>query len=197
MHSLYSEESTWLHHIPAGWKLGSLALLGTGLFWLTDWRPLLVCGLVCALLLYSLGRAGRGHGRLWRSLFIAGTLITAFHAYFQQAELGVATALRLWCSASLGIMLTLTTRYSDLLAVLERLLMPLQRWGVRPERLALHLALMLRFTEHFFLQWKRLDDAYRARSGRSGGWRLLAPMTIQMLQTARRVADALYTRLGP
>jgi biotin transport system permease protein len=57
-------------------------------------------------------------------------------------------------------------------------------------------ALMLRFTEHFFVQWKRLDDAHRVRSGRAGGWRLLAPLTIQMLSSARRVADALHVRIG-
>jgi len=55
---------------------------------------------------------------------------------------------------------------------------------------------MLRFAENFYAQWQRLDDAHRARSGRSGGWRLLAPLTIRALQTAERVADALAARLG-
>ena len=54
---------------------------------------------------------------------------------------------------------------------------------------------MLRFAEQFFVQWQRLADAYRVRTGRSGGWRLLAPLTIHMLITARNVADALAIRL--
>ena len=46
---------------------------------------------------------------------------------------------------------------------------PLRPLGVDPERLSLQLGLMLRFTEHFFIQWGKLDDAYRLRTGRGGG----------------------------
>jgi len=81
------------------------------------------------------------------------------------------------------------------LHVFERLLSPLQRVGVATDQLALQLALMLRFTEHFFVMWRRLDEAHRLRTGKSGGFKILAPLTIQMLLAARRVADALQLRL--
>ena len=90
----------------------------------------------------------------------------------------------------------MTTRSGDLVDVLEWLLAPLRPFGVQPARLSLQLALMLRFTEHFFVQWQKLDDAHRLRTGRAGGLRLIAPLTVQMLQTARRVGDALFVRLG-
>jgi len=67
---------------------------------------------------------------------------------------------------------------------------------VPTERVALALGLMLRFAENFYVQWRQLDDAHRARTGRGGGLRLLAPLTIRTLQTADRVADALAARLG-
>jgi biotin transport system permease protein len=66
--------------------------------------------------------------------------------------------------------------------------------GVEPERLSLQVALMLRFTEHFFVLWRRLDDAHRLRTGKAGGFKILAPLTIQMLVAARRVADTLHVR---
>jgi biotin transport system permease protein len=44
--------------------------------------------------------------------------------------------------------------------------------------------------------WKRLDDAHRIRTGKAGGLRILAPLTIQMLVSARRAADTLELRLG-
>jgi biotin transport system permease protein len=113
-----------------------------------------------------------------------------------QAALGLASAARLIAMALLGVSLTLTTRHTELLEVFEWVLAPMARLGVPVNRLSLLLALMMRFIEHFFLQWKRLDDAYRVRTGRTGGWRLLAPLTIQMLVTARRVADTLHARLG-
>jgi len=195
MHSLYSEQRTWLHGVPAGWKLLLLTVLCTALFQLQSWQLLLACTVACALLLASLGRVALGAWRLLRALLVAGALIAAFHAYLHQPQVGVSSALRLLCTASLGTVLTLTTRYSDLLAVIEWLLTPLARFGVRPDRLALQLALMLRFVEHFLVQWTRLDEAYRVRSGRRGGWRLLAPLAIQMLVSARRVADTLYLRI--
>ena len=106
------------------------------------------------------------------------------------------SALRLACASTLGVALTVTTRPTDLLQVLDTLLAPLARLGVQPQRVSLQLALMLRFTEHFFTQWKKLDDAHRLRTGRAGGLRLIAPLTVQMLQSARRVADAIDARLG-
>ena len=72
----------------------------------------------------------------------------------------------------------------------------MQALGVKTRRLALLLAMMLRFTEHFFVLWKRLDDAHRVRTGKAGGLRLLAPLTIHMLVAARRLADTLQLRLG-
>ncbi len=67
--------------------------------------------------------------------------------------------------------------------------------GIASDQLALQLALMLRFTEHFFVMWRRLDEAHRLRTGKSGGFKILAPLSIQMLLAARRVADALQLRL--
>jgi biotin transport system permease protein len=113
-----------------------------------------------------------------------------------QPMVGVASGLRLLSASLLGVMLTLTTSTHALLAVMEAMLSPLKPLGVRVDRWALQLAMMLRFTEHFFVVWRRLDDAHRVRTGRPGSIRLLAPLTIQMLLSARRVADTLELRLG-
>jgi biotin transport system permease protein len=194
--SLYSEHQTWLHRVPAALKLLFFALLGTLLFLTDGSTTLALSALACCLLFVSLGRATRGARKLLVSVLLAGLLILAFHTYMQQAVLGMVSALRLFSASVLGIALTLTTRSRDLLDVFERLLAPLQRVGVRTERLALQLAMMLRFTEHFFVLWKRLDDAHRLRTGKAGGLKLLAPLTIKMLMSARRVADTLELRLG-
>jgi biotin transport system permease protein len=157
---------------------------------------LLASALACCLLFVSLGRAIAPARKLLFSVLLACALILGFHSYLQQPLLGLVSALRLLSASLLGIALTLTTRSGELLDVLERWLQPLQRLGLRSERFALQLAMMLRFTEHFFVLWKRLDDAHRLRTGKPGGLRLLAPLTIQMLLAARRVADTLELRLG-
>ena len=127
---------------------------------------------------------------------IAAGLIAGFHAWMGNYALATVSSLRLVCASLLGVALTVTTHPMRLLELLETLLAPLGKVGFPAQRFALQLALMLRFIEHFFVQWKRLDDAYRLRTGKSGSFRLLAPLTIQMLQTAKRVADALFARLG-
>lgn len=196
MGSLYSEHHTWLHNVPAGVKLWVLACVGAGLFFTDRLDVLLPCTVLCLVMLASLGRANAGARKLLIALAVSCALVVGFHAAMQQPMLGVTSAMRLLSSALMGVALTLTTRYTALLDVFERLLWPLRALGVRVDRLALMLSLMLRFIEHFFVLWQRLDDAHRVRTGRSGGWRLLAPLTIQMLQAANRVADTLELRLG-
>jgi len=195
MGSLYSEQHTWLHGIPAGLKLLLLALLGTGLF-LTDQLTLLAgTTAVCVGIYASLGRAARRAQPLLMGVLVASALVTGFHLFMQHPALAGITVMRLVSATLMGIALTLTTRYSDLLQVLERVLSPLQRLGLKTDVIALQLALMLRFIEHFFVQWRRLDDAHRVRTGQAGGFKILAPLTIQMLMTVRRVADSLHLRL--
>ncbi|RFO98828.1 ABC transporter permease [Rhodoferax lacus] len=196
MGSLYSEHRTWLHAVPAAWKLLLFALLGTLQYFFTSIALLGGSALLCGLLFASLGRAIYPARKLVLSVAIAALLILAFHSYLQQPQVGVVSGLRLLSASLLGIALTLTSRSSELLDVFEQWLHPLQRFGLRTERFALQLAMMLRFTEHFFVLWKRLDDAHRLRTGKPGGLRLLAPLTIQMLLAARRVADTLELRLG-
>lgn len=152
--------------------------------------------LVCVLLLASLGRAALAARRLVVAALVAGVLIIGFHLWLRQPEVGIGSGLRLVGACCLGASLTLTTRFQDLLAVFEWLFQPLRPLGVDTDRLVLMLALMVRFTGHFFVQWQRLDDAYRVRSGKSGGIKILGPLCIQMLTASQRVADALEARLG-
>ena len=196
MGSLYSEYTTWLHGWRAGAKLLALELLGTLLFALRQPWMLAAAAVLCAALYASLGAATRAARRLMVSVLVGAALVAVFHAAMGHWALAATSALRLACAASLGVALTVTTRSGDLVDVLEWLLAPLRPLGVQPARLSLQLALMLRFTEHFFVQWQKLDDAHRLRTGRAGGLRLIAPLTVQMLQTARRVGDALFVRLG-
>lgn len=196
LRSLYSAQGTWLHAIPAWIKLVLLSVCGTLLVFVHQPLYLAVACVAVLLLFVSLGQPAWRRLRMLGGVAIAGGLIVGFHWALGTPWLGVASALRLASAATLALMLTLTTRFEDLLAVLETVLRPLQRFGVPIERIALGLGLMLRFAENFYVQWQRLDEAYRVRTGRGGGLRLLAPLTIRTLQTAERVADALAARLG-
>ncbi|MPN35303.1 Energy-coupling factor transporter transmembrane protein BioN [bioreactor metagenome] len=129
-------------------------------------------------------------------MLVAALLVAVFHLVMGNHMIAAVSTLRLTSASVLGVAFTVTTRPTDIVDVLERMFAPLSRVGLHPERLALQMALMLRFTEHFFTQWQKLAEAYRLRTGKAGGFRLIAPLAIQMLQTTRRVADALWARLG-
>ncbi|MEY4439463.1 MAG: hypothetical protein RIQ36_927 [Pseudomonadota bacterium] len=195
MGSLYSDQLTWLHGMSAGVKLLALALLGIGLFAAQQWQVLLAATMLCVLVFASLGATALRAKPLVVGVLVASALVAGFHVWMEQTLLAAVTVMRLLSATLIGIALTLTTRYSDLLHVFEWLLLPLQKLGVRTDRLALQLALMLRFTEQFFVVWRRLDESYRLRTGKAGGFKILAPLTIHMLVTARRVADTLHLRL--
>jgi len=195
MGTLYSDIPSWMHRLPAGLKLLLLALSSIALLALSDLRLQALAFAAIVLLYASLGAASRPTRRLVVVAVMASALVGGLHAATGQPWLGLASGLRLVSTTMLGAMLTATTRFGDLLGVAEWLLSPLARLGVPVERLALQLGLMLRFAEQFFVQWQRLADAYRVRTGRAGSWRLLAPLTIHMLITARKVADALAIRL--
>ena len=173
MGSLYSEYRTWLHGFRAGFKLFGLVVAGIALFIIQPLGALAAVAALCAGVLASLGPATQPARRLLVAVLVAALLVAGFHVWMGTWQVGVASALRLFCASSLGVALTVTTRTGDVVAVLEWLLQPLRPLGVDPERLSLQLGLMLRFTEHFFIQWGKLDDAYRLRTGRGGGWRLV------------------------
>ncbi len=196
MGTLYSEHLTWLHRFSPALKLVLMAVFSTWLFLVQSPVFMVSAAVACAVLWLSLGKATRVARRLIISVLIAALLIAAFHVFMGNATLALVSSLRLACASTLGVALTVTTHPTHILQLLETLLQPLARIGFPSQRFALQLALMMRFIEHFFVQWKRLDDAYRLRTGKPGGFRLLAPLSIQMLQTARRVADALFARLG-
>lgn len=195
MQSIYSDQRTWLHSLSAGFKLLAVLCLGIGLYATQNqWLLGMVCAL-CVCVYASLGRVGWLARKLLTPLLLAGLLVLGFHAYLQQIDLGLVSALRMLSISLIGVAFTLTTSSAALLHTLEWAMQPLNTLGVQTHRIALQLALMLRFIEHFFMVWQQLDDAHKIRTGKSGGLRLLAPLTLHMLQAAKRVADTLTLRL--
>lgn len=195
MQSIYSDQRTWLHSLSAGFKLLAVLCLGIGLYATQNqWLLGMVCAL-CVCVYASLGRVGWRARKLLTPLLLAGLLVLGFHAYLQQIDLGLVSALRMLSISLIGVAFTLTTSSAALLHTLEWAMQPLNTLGVQTHRIALQLALMLRFIEHFFMVWQQLDDAHKIRTGKSGGLRLLAPLTLHMLQAAKRVADTLTLRL--
>ncbi|MBO9428943.1 energy-coupling factor transporter transmembrane component T [Sulfitobacter sp. R18_1] len=197
MISLTSPVETRAHGWPAGVKLGALCLATLLLFGVEEpvWQILFCAGM---LLLYALpGRAflRAGLGRLWMLWPFVG-LILLWHVLTDDAEAGLVIALRMITAVGLANLVTMTTKLSDMMGVVHWLAAPLRRFGLRTRSLELAVALVVRFTPVLAAKGQMLSLAWRARSRRRAGWRVVMPFTVLAIDDAEHVAEALRARGG-
>lgn len=197
MISLTSPVETRAHRWPAGLKLGLLCLASTGLLLTAD--PVLHGAvLLAALALYAApGRVflRTGLGRLRIVLpFVA--IVLAWHAVTGELRAGIVIALRMTTLVALANLVTMTTPLGDMTDLIRWLLTPLRRIGLPTHLLELAIPLVIRFTPVLIGRADMLADAWRARSRRRPGWRLILPLMLQALDDADRVGDALRARGG-
>lgn len=196
MISLYLPERTWLHTVPAGWKLLALALISLIAAPLDS--LLVMAGLLLAvLLLYvSLGKAALRQIALLRPLWPLFLILLVFHWWSGDILAGVLVLARILAMVLLANAVTMTTRMDAMMNAVEPLLRPLALFGLSPRAVALAVAMMIRFVPLLFALWEALNDSWRARTGKRGGWRLLAPFCIQTLRLSHHTAEALAARGG-
>jgi biotin transport system permease protein len=197
MLTLTSPVEIWAHGLPAGLKLAALALATTGLFALTS--PLALAGAMCGVAtLYAFGgQAFATTGlQLLRPLWPFVVIVTLWHLWTEDLDGGAVILIRMVSAVALANFLTMTTRLSDMIYVFQWLARPLHVFGLSPRRLALAVALVIRFIPVMFDNLTRITDAWSARSPRRPRWRVLVPATLAALDDADRAAEALRARGG-
>ncbi|HET6561190.1 MAG TPA: energy-coupling factor transporter transmembrane protein EcfT [Marmoricola sp.] len=191
---LYLPGSSLVHRAPAGVKLAVLVAVGAVSFLLdTPWQVgtavgLVVLGYVVAgLSPLSLLRQARP--LLWLLLAVG-----AFHVLVDGwARALVVTGVILLLVLLAGLV-TLTTRTTELVETLVRVLGPLRRIGVDAERVGLLLALSIRSVPVVVGIAEEVRDAQRAR-GLQGSPRAYAvPLVIRSLRHADALGEALAAR---
>ncbi|WP_126975375.1 CbiQ family ECF transporter T component [Frigidibacter oleivorans] len=197
MLSLTSERSTWMHRLPAWAKLAALSAATVALFRLPGpgAAALALAGTGALYLSGGAAFAREGLAPL-RMVAVFAALILAWHLWTGEAALGLMLALRLLAAVALANLVTLTTRFDAMMALLVRLLSPLRWLGLNPARPAFAAVLVLRFTPVLAEKGARLAEAWRARSPRRPGWQILMPWIVMALDDADHVAEALKARGG-
>lgn len=197
MLALTLEARSWLHAVPAGVKMAALALVVVLVLPVTE--PAIIAALVAATaaIYATLGPVAIRQGwRLLRPLWLILAIIMAWHLALGEARLGLVICLRILALVALANLVTLTTRLDDMMAVLEWLMTPLARAGLRTDRLALVVALALRAIPALRLKAGHLREAWRARATRRPGFQTAVPLVLIALDDATQVADALRARGG-
>ncbi|MFZ1469604.1 MAG: energy-coupling factor transporter transmembrane protein EcfT [Paracoccaceae bacterium] len=187
---------TPLHRLPAGAKLAGLAVFTIALFWLTS--PLAVglalAGVVGLHLPWGwlfITHAARMLRPLWPFVLV----VALWHLWLADPRGGAVVIGRMLAAVAAANLVTMTTRLSDMLAVIERVATPLARL-IPPRRLALAFALVIRFVPQLTSRLQQIAEAFRARSLRRPGWRILVPATLAALDDADHAAEALRARGG-
>ena len=197
MLTLTSPVETWAHRLPAGLKLAALALATTGLFSLSGVLPI---ALAFAATVGLVATGGRKFAvavlRLLWPLWPFVAVVAVWHLWTGEVAGGSVIILRLMTAVTLANAVTMTTRLSDMIAVFQCLARPLAPLGLSPRRLALALALVIRFIPVMLDHLTRITDAWSARSPRRPRWRVLVPATLAALDDADRAAEALRARGG-
>ncbi len=197
MLTLTSPVETWAHRVRPGVKLALLAVWTLGIFWLQT--PLTMALAFAAML--GLVASG-GSVFLARSITILRplwpfvVLVGLWHLWTEDAPRGVVIVLRLVAAVMAANFVTMTTRLSDMIAVIERLARPLARLGLSPKVLALSMALVIRFVPVMGERLDQITEAWTARARRKPRWRVLVPTTLAALDDADHVAEALRARGG-
>ena len=197
MLTLTSPVETWAHGLPAGVKLAALCGTTIGLFALNSPLPLAIAAILAVLLMLSGGAIfAKTALRHLRPLWPFVLIVALWHLWSRDLSGGAVVILRMLTAVALANFVTMTTRLSDMIAVLERLARQLSVFGLSPRTLALAVALVIRFIPVMQDRAEQISQSWRARSARRAGWRVLMPATLAALDDAEHVAEALRARGG-
>lgn len=197
MLTLTSPRETGLHRWPAGVKLAALCLFTLVMF--RQSTPLTLAAVAGGVAIghLALGRDIAVEGlRHLRPLWPFAVVVVLWHLLTGDVQGGMAVLLRMGAAVAAANLVTMTTRLSDMLAVLLWLLSPLSRLGLPGDRVALAIALVIRFIPVLSDRIALIRGAWKARSARPPGWRLLVPAALAALDEAEQVAMSLRARGG-
>lgn len=196
MISLTSPVETRAHHWRAGVKLACLCAATMVLFALNSVIGQLSAFILCVTLFLLPGRIFAAAGlKSLRPLMPFLAVLALWHALTGTPIEGTIIALRMITAVGFATLLTMTTRLTDLVAVVTWGLTPLRSF-IPTRAIELAIALTIRFTPTLILKGQCLTQAWRARSAKRASWRILFPMTLLAIDDAEHVAEALKARGG-
>lgn len=200
MLTLYKPGTGWLHRMPAGAKLLVIlsVVLAVSLLPSQWWSAAVAAA--ASLLGYALAGLGPGlHGirELGRQVYAVRWVIAitaASQLVFMGPEPAVSNVARVTAAIVLAALLTLTTRVTALLDAIERGLLPLERLGLDPGRIALLLTVTISTIPVLGRRASEVREAQRARGARNNPRTFVVPFLIVALKHADELGDALTAR---
>jgi len=191
---IYQPGTSLLHRLGAGVKLAGLLVFSTAMVAFRSPLTVMVC-FVVVVILYVVGGFGvrTFASQVWPLRWIV-LLLLPFQWWTAGWQAAVAIVGTLVLAVLSAALITLTTRVTDLLDVITRLLQPARVVGVDPDRVALLLALTIRAIPVIAGTLNEARDARRARGLERSTRALVTPIVVRTIRHADRVGDALAAR---
>ncbi len=181
----------------AGVKLSMLCVATTVLFLSTSLVFHVIAFATCVAIYAIPGRVFLTTGlRRLTFLWMFLAVIFVWHALTETLIEGAVIALRMLTAVALANLVTMSTKIAEMIALINWVLTPLRRLGLRTRPFEIAIALVVRFTPVLVQKGSALTDAWRARSPKSPRWRIILPFTVLAIDDADHVAEALRARGG-
>lgn len=194
--AFYVDANSPLHRVPAAAKLVFMVVLGTAVF-LCDDVLYVGAALVGITVLYAVARIQPG--TMLRQLKFAVPLLVVIFAVQWIAvdwQTGLLIILRFAALILAASLVTLTTRTSDMVEALERILQPLRHLGVDVAKVSLCLSLTIRFIPVVARVTQQVREAQRARGLEHSIIAIAIPVIVRLLRMADEIAEAIEARSG-
>jgi biotin transport system permease protein len=194
MLGLYIDRDSAIHALAPGVKMLALALSALALIAVDDWR-VLTAVLAAVLGLFAIARlpAHEVVVQLRPVLFLA-LFFFAVHALLVSWQSGLVTVLRFTILISLAVVITLTTRVSDMVDALESALRPLRFIGINPAKISLMISLAIRFVPLLVDLVREIRAAQQARGLERSVTAVAVPLIVKTLRMASVLTDAIEAR---
>lgn len=196
MLTLTAPGQIWAHRLPAGGKMAALALWTALLFQLPMPALTLAAMTTTALTLSGGMTFAAVSGRMLRPLWPFVVIVTLWHLWQGNPATGALIVLRMVTAVAAANFVTMTTSLTAMIAVITWAARPLRHLGLNPATLALAVALVIRFVPVLLIKSQTIALAFRARSVRRPGWRLMVPVLLAALDDAETISQALRARGG-
>lgn len=190
----YVPGNSFIHRLPSGIKILSLALVGTLLF-VFPLLAVVVSTLVVVAALYPLAGIGPKIMLLQlKPLLWVLALLFAVQWWMVDWVSGVLVVARLSALLLLAALVTLTTRTTDMIDALESGLSWLRFLRINPAKVSLALSLALRFIPVLAAITAEVREAQKARGLDRSVIAVAVPVIVRTLKMADDIAAALEAR---
>jgi biotin transport system permease protein len=194
MLGLYIKRNSAIHALAPGVKMLVLALSAVALIAVEDWRVLGAI-LAAVLGLFAVARLpAREVAAQLRPVLFLGLFFFVIHWLLVSWQSGLVTVLRFTILVSLAVLITLTTRISDMVDALESGLRPLRVLGVNPAKISLMISLAIRFVPLLVDLVREIQAAQRSRGLERSVTAVAVPLIVKTLRMASVLTDAIEAR---